>query len=147
MMRDFISNHYQMDKTTIRDKLMIQSGGGDNMWSGILHLLIGIILITVGFILYKSQNQWNKTDAKILEIIPNNKYLNLKISYQISESTNINSIIKNVTVPKSDYRLNEEITIYYDKSDPNIIKVKELNYKYLGIIIGTIGVLSLAGFF
>ncbi len=143
MFNNFVQNHYSMDKMTIKDKLMNQTGGSDIYFNRYIHLIIGLVLIVIGIMLYKSNEEFVKTTGKIINIQlnPDSKSLNLLVEYNVLNT----KLIRRVTEhgKNNNYNLNDEITIYYDKNEPNICKIHQLDYKYIGIIIGIIGLLTL----
>ena len=142
MFNNFIENHYSMDKMTIRDKLMNQTGGGDIYFNMYIHYFIGIILLIVGLMLIKSTNELEKTTGIIrnIQINPDDKSYYIQVEYNVSNT----KLIRRVTGYKNyNYKINDEITIYYDKNEPNICKIHQFNYKYIGIIILIIGLFTL----
>ncbi len=139
MFNNFVENHYSMDKITIRDKLMNQSGGGDNPIYNYIHLIIGIVLIVIGIMLYKVQDQWEKTTGIIINMEKNKNNSILLIEYKVLDTR----FVKKITIPELGYKIGDKIDILYVKVDPNIIKINELNYKYIGTIILIIGLLTL----
>jgi uncharacterized membrane protein len=139
MFNNFIENHYSMDKMTIRDKLMNQTGGGDNLIYNYIHLIIGIVLIVIGIMLYNVQDQWEKTTGMIINMEKNKNSSILLIEYKVFETI----LIKKITSPEIGYKTGDKIDILYEKVDPNIIKLNELNYKYIGTIILIIGLFTL----
>jgi len=89
MIKNFIDNHFLMDKITLRDKLMNQTGGGDNIFNKYVHYVIGIILIVIGIILIKSEDEWEEIDGLVKNIncINNNENsCNLLVEYNISNT-------------------------------------------------------------
>lgn len=140
MIDNLINNHYLMDKITIRDKLNNQRGGGnDNIINFCFHYIIGIILIIIGFLLYNSQDQWTKTTGKIIDVNCNFDSCASTIKY------NVNNIEfkKNIVNLGKPYKVSDMIEVIYDKTNPNIFKLYEFNYKYIGIIILLIGLFTL----
>ena len=142
MFNNFIENHYSMDKMTIRDKLMNQTGGGDIYFNMYIHYFIGIILLVIGLMLIKSTEELEKTTGIIrnIQINPDDKSYNLIVEYNVSNT----KLVRRVTGYKNNnYEINDEITIYYDKNEPNICKIHQFNYKYIGTIILIIGLFTL----
>lgn len=142
MIENFISNHYLMDKITLKDKLMNQTGGGDTIFNMYIHYIIGIILIVLGIILIKSQEEWGKTTGIVKNIFVEKDSLNLLLEYNVSN----NKFIRNTISQGENYKIGDQIDILYDKINPNIIKLHEFNYKYIGIIIGIIGIFTFIKF-
>lgn len=143
MIENFIDNHYLMDKITLRDKLMNQTGGGDSIFYKYVHFVIGIILIILGIILIKSEEEWGEIDGIIKNIKQNdeNSYW-LLIEYNVSNT----QFIKKVIGYNNNYKINDNIKISYNKTNPNIIKLYKFNYKYIGLIVDLIGIFTIFGF-
>jgi hypothetical protein len=146
MIGNFIDNHYLMDKITLRDKLMNQMGGGDGYGDSIfnkyIHLVIGIILIVLGIILIKSEEEWGEINGIIKNMKQNdeNSYW-LLVEYNVSDT----QFIKKVIGYNNNYKINDNIKISYNKTNPNIIKLYKFNYKYIGMIVGLIGIFTIIG--
>ena len=146
MMKNFIDNHYLMDKITLRDKLMNQTSGGgegDSIFYKYVHLVIGIILIILGIILIKAEEEWGEINGLI-----KNMKLNDENSYILLVEYNVSNIkfIKKVIGYNNNYKINDNIKILYNKTNPNIIKLYKFNYKYIGLIIGLIGLFTIIRF-
>lgn len=136
MIDNLINNHYLMDKITIRDKLMNQRGGGnESILNFCFHYIIGLILIVIGFLLYNSQDQWERTIGTIIAIDCNFDACISLIKYSVN---NI-EFKKNIVNLGKTYKVSDRVEVIYDKTNPNIFKLHEFNYKYIGIIILLIG--------
>lgn len=114
----------------------IQNGGFDNEFnldmSNYISLLIGIIIIIIGFILLWFKNDFIEIEAIIRtqtcdEI--NDKMCKINIIY------NINSIqySKIITTIKNFIPNTPTIKIYYQESNPNLIQLYNPNYSVIGI--------------
>jgi hypothetical protein len=143
MFNNFIENHYMMDKTTIKDKLMNQTGGGDTYFNMYIHYFIGIILLVVGIMLIKSYEEWEKTTGIIrgIQLNSDGKSYSMLIEYIVSNTKLLKRVIE--SGKNNNYKINDEIIIYYDKNEPNIFKIHQFNYKYIGMIVGIIGLCTL----
>ncbi len=139
MLENFISNHYSMDKMTIRDKLMNQSGGGDNPIYNYIHWIIGIVLIVIGIMLFKVQEHWEKTTGIIINQVQNKNHSILLVEYKVLDTR----LVKKIISQEIGYKIGDSIDILYEKVDPNIVKLNELNYKYIGGILIIIGIFIL----
>ena len=121
---NFIDNHFLMDKITLRDKLMNQTGGGedggDSIFYKYVHVVIGIILIVLGIILIKSEEEWGEING----IIKNMKW-NDENSYWLLVEYNVSNtqFIKKMIVYDNNYKISDNIKISYNKTNPNIIKL------------------------
>jgi len=144
MIDNFISNHYLMDKITIKDKLMNQRGGGNIIINTCFQYIIGIILIIIGFLLYNSQDQWGKTIGTITTVNCDLKKCYYTVEYSVYNIIFNKNIVNKVNY--NNYKISDKIEIIYNKTDPNIFKLYEFNYKYIGIIISLIGLLSIIKF-
>lgn len=134
-----------MDKITIKDKLMNQSGGGgNNITNYFFHYIIGIILIIIGFLLYNSQDQWGKTIGTITSVNCDSKKCHCTVEYSVYNIIFNKNIVNKIYV--NNYKISDKIEIIYNKTDPNIFKLYEFNYKYMGIIILLIGLFSIIKF-
>lgn len=142
MLENFISNHYSMDKITIREKLMNQNGGGDKSDNPIynyIHWIIGIVLIVIGIMLFKVQEHWEKTIGIIINQVQNKNHSILLVEYKVLDTR----LVKKIISPEITYKTGDKIDILYEKIDPNIIKLNELNYNYIGWILIIIGLFTL----
>ena len=117
-----------LDKLKIHD-LFLQDGGmtGTAINFNIGNFIIGIILLVIAFLLLLYKYSYKNTHARILNSNDN--------------KINIEYIVNNVTYNKlliiQDYNnINNEINIYYDTNDPNIIKLHNNdNYIFALLII------------
>ena len=138
-----------MDKITLRDKLMNQTGGcgGDSIFNKYIHLVIGILLIVLGIILIKSEEEWVEIDGlvKNMKLNDENSYI-LLVKYNVLDTHFLKKVIVNNNNNNNNYKINDNIKILYNKSNPNIIKLYKFNYKYIGWIIGLIGIFTIIGF-
>lgn len=139
MIEDFISNHFLMNKVTIRDKLMNQIGGGDSLMNNSIHYIIGIILLIIGFLLYNSQDQWGKTIGVISNVKCNLNVCDSLVKYSVGEINFTKILVSQENI----YKVSDHVEIIYDKINPNIFKLHEFNYKYIGVIIMIIGIFTI----
>ncbi len=129
MFDEILKQHFDLDKIQIKDKI-IQGGGGYSMVNYI-NLLIGIVMIIIGMMCMFYEKFWNTIDAQILKIKENDMLIGYEIN-NIYFTKLINTYVNN-------YKEGDKIKIYYDKSDPNIVKTNMFNHKIIGTIIITIG--------
>ena len=90
-------------------------------------IIIGILIIVIGFIIMWHNNTWIKTTANITNIscIPLiDKECKISINYIVGKI----QYSKIITIQKSNISkiLINQIQIYYLKSDPNIIKLDDI---------------------
>ncbi len=130
MFDELLNQHFNLDKIQIKDKI-IQGGGGSSMVNYI-NLLIGIIMIIIGMICMFYEKFWKTTEAQIVKIKENN----MLIGYEINNVY----FTKLISTYTNNNKEGDKIKIYYDKSDPNIIKTNMLNHKIIGTIIIVIGI-------
>ncbi len=139
MFDEILRQHYNLDKLQIKDKL-IQGGGGFS-YLGHMNLLIGIVLITIGLICMFYDKFWEQTQAKIITVHTANKgYIeNTRITEKkivVGYSVQDKIFTKIIDVPtRSNYTQNEIIDVFYDKKDPNIIKLNMFNHKITSSIL------------
>jgi hypothetical protein len=112
----------------------LEGGNGfDNFdTSNYLSMLIGIIIIIVGFVLLWFKNDLVELEATILNKSCNsddNNGCKINITYTV-DSTQYSKI---VTMNKNNIPNDSTIKIYYQKSDPNSIQLVNPNYSLIGI--------------
>ncbi len=136
MIEHLLEQHYNLDKLLIKDK-MIQGGGGGSSYLYYVNLLIGIILITIGMICMFYDKFWESTEAKILGVKNVQGETDLLIGFEVDNKmfTKLVSISS-----KSQYNIGDKINIYYEKKDPNIIKLNMYNHKIIGLLLVLIGI-------
>ncbi len=135
MFNQLMSEHYNLDKIQIKDKLI--QGGGGSIYFNYVNLILGIVLITLGFISLFYNNFWIETDASILKVSPSKFETKLLIKYVVNklEFTKILLLTE-----KINYKSGDNIKIFYDKNDPNLIKTALFNHKITGSILMLIGI-------
>jgi len=107
--------------------------GGGLSNSNTIVIIIGIIIIALGFILYW-YNNWKSTNATINSLICDNTQCKFNILYNVN-NVNYNKII---TLPISNKPTSSEITIYYEDTNPNVVRLS--NYNYIGISLIILGI-------
>jgi len=132
----------------IKNNNMIGGIGGTEQ-NFIFIIIIGIIIIIIGFYLYFNKDDLICTKAKINNIICN-PTSNLKSECKINITYLANKIhysktiiIDNSIVPPIQESM---ITIYYKQSNPNIVRLYNFDNSIIGIsliIIGIIIILSI----
>lgn len=127
----------------------------------IFAVVIGLILVIIGYYFVFSTNEYIKTSGEIIfieceNIITNKttgtrgtnkttkttKQCTLEIKY--FDSAN-NSYTNSIIVNDKNYSLNQKINIEYLKSDPNQIRIPGLSDQVLGYISSGISLLIIAG--
>lgn len=123
------------------------NGGGGNMYGGLyssncIGILIGLILIIIGFIFLLLKNDLVETEAKIITKSCVNNGINginrdckLNITY-IVDTTQYSKII---TIPESNVLNESTLKIYYSHSEPNSIQLHNINYSSIGIGLLVVG--------
>jgi len=100
--------------------------------SNYITLIIGIVIIIIGFVLLWFKNNLVETEA----IVMNKSCDNTNIDEcKINIKYTINSIqySKIITINKSNIPNEQTIKIYYSQSDPNSIQLFNPNYSIIGI--------------
>ena len=129
---DFVLNKKIFDIIKTNNKVMT-GGGNINDYIG---LIIGIIFIGIGIFLYFNNPSWSSTQATIENIYcGSNSTCDITILYTINQ-TNYSKIIQ---MSNLDTPISNTITIYYQQSNPNIIRLYNFNYSLIGIGLGVIG--------
>jgi uncharacterized membrane protein len=114
--------------------------GGDNESRNFIIIIIAIIFIVIGFILYFYKNDWSSTNA-IIKNITSVSSLNSKIN--IIYSVNLIEYSKTIIIPNSNLSKEPIIQIYYQNSNPNIIRFNNYSYSIIGIFLIILGLLIL----
>ena len=136
-------------------------GGGSNEYFGsnCTRTLIGILLLGIGFYLYWNRNDWINTEAKIIEKICDSKTKSckIKITYNPIDELNPNSDSYSKTIylqPNLMYQIgldsepqypininsiSNTIGINYQKSNPNVVRLYEINYYNIGVVLIILG--------
>jgi hypothetical protein len=116
-----------------KDKNML-SGGGLEMGNCVI-IIIGIIIVIIGFMICWFKNNLVETQALIQNIVcddsSNPDRCKISITYIV------NSIVYSKIIQMNKSNLSNEIsmTIYYSESDPNIIELYNFNYSIIGICL------------
>lgn len=121
------------------------TGGGTNYLtnfdsiSNCIIMILGIILIIIGFYLYWDKNEFQKVNAQIHKLSSDNingmnKYNIVYIVEQIQYS-------KIIDMSQSFLFESPNIIVYYQKSDPNIMRLFNYNYTSLGLILIIVGII------
>ena len=113
--------------------------------SNCIVIIIGIILIIIGYYLYQSPNDWTSTDARVLNILCDQTSSSNLSKCNVNISYTINSIhyLKTISMEKSKIPSSSMITIYYQNSNPNIMRLYNFNYAIIGITLIVIGLFIL----
>lgn len=121
------------------------TGGGSNYFtnfdsiSNCIIMILGIILIIIGFYLYWNKNEFQSVNAQIhkLSCDHNNSTCKYNIIYVVEQI----QYSKIIDISQSFLFELPNIIVYYQKSDPNIMKLFNHNYTSIGIILIIVGVI------
>ena len=121
-------------------------GGGYIDSSNYIILIIGIVVLIVGFILYLFKNDWIEIKANIKNIscVNQNETDNTECNVSIEYIVNSIQYLKMITMCKSDISTNQYISIYYQESDPNTMRLYNFNYSIIGIGLIVLGIFVIA---
>jgi heme/copper-type cytochrome/quinol oxidase subunit 4 len=114
---------------------IVQTGGGDSIFSCLLHLVMGIIIIIIGLILYYQNTLVSKTTATILNIQENDTYNTLTLEYMVNDKLYKNKM----NISNHNYRIGDKIEILYENSNYNVIKLYLINVFVISIILNILG--------
>ena len=127
--------------TNILDKKLLNlikydmQGGGIGLETyNCITIIIGIIIIIIGFILLWFKNNLVEIDA----IIKTQSYD--KNEYKINITYNVNSIQYSKIITMEENPNTSTIKIYYQKSNPNSIQLYNQNYNVIGIGMIIVGI-------
>ena len=120
----FINQPNNIDKLKIHH--LLKQDGGSFYTNNIFNILLCLIIFTIGFLLISNKFMYKKILAKINKQISDNKYL---IDYTIDQI----EFKKIIVLPSNINSL--QIEIYYDVFNPNIIKLYNYDFIYLGFLI------------
>ena len=108
-------------------------------------MIIGIIIIIVGFYLCWNKNDFISVNGQIKNVSCDTSNSNYFSNYFSECKFNITYIVDNVqyskvvSLDKSSVPSTNTIPIYYKESDPNIMQLYNYNYSIIGIILIIIG--------
>lgn len=135
MFDELLRQHYNLDALFIKDKLI--QGGGGSTYLSYLNLLISMILFTIGLICMFYDKFWESIEAKILYVKKFRGEAYIIVGYIVNniEFTKIIPVSS-----KSVYNIGDQIKIFYDKKDPNIVKLNMINHRIIGLVLIIIGI-------
>ncbi len=90
MIGELLKQHYNLDNIQLKDKLI--QGGGGSIYFDYVNMILGLTLITIGFISFFYDRYWKELDAKIISRQMNIFENKIKIEYQVGTNT-FNKII------------------------------------------------------
>ena len=100
------------------------------------YFIIGILLITIAFILLWIKTYWISTDALVSNKTCDDSICEVKLNYRIND----NFYYKIMTVSnKSSLKNGDTVSILYDVNNFNNIKFHDVDYNMIGIILLIIG--------
>ncbi len=135
MIESLLKQHYALDNIQLKDKL-IQSGGG-NSYYNYINLIIGIVLIVIGYLVANSNYYTEKTTGLIKEIESNGYNKTVLVNYKVKDQEFSRYL---VTPIDSEYKPNSQIDIIYDIYNPNLIRINTINTKIIGSVLVLIGI-------
>ena len=140
---DNILNLKIINMLRIENKMI--GGTGDNYMnmSNYIVILIGIIVIIVGFYLYWNKNDFTTTNGQVQNLSCETSNFNSQCKFNITYTVGSTQYSKVIQLDKSAVPTSNTITVYYKKSDPNVIRLYNFNYSIIGIILVIIGVFIL----
>lgn len=123
-----------LDLIKIQDQDYLSMIGGGFNNSNLIIIIIGIIIIIIGFILYW-YNNWKSTNANVDSLMCDNSQCKFNIIYNVNQT----DYSKIITIDKINKPTTSQITVYYEDSNPNIVRLN--NYNYIGISLIILGIL------
>lgn len=125
----------------IRRENNLIGGTGDNFMntSNCIVLIVGIIVIIVGFYLCWNKNDFTTTNGQIQNLSCDTSDFNSQCKFNVIYSVGSTQYSKVITLDKSAAPSSNTITVYYKESDPNVMRLYNFNYSVIGIILVIIG--------
>lgn len=125
-----INNKYKYNQAKLSSlyKNKILRGGGELMDCINIKLIVGILLLIISIIFIHINSPYSRTNANILK--KDNKMI--LIEYYVNDVR-----YEKLLERKTD---DDIIEIYYEKLNPNLIRLYEINYTLIGIIILAIAI-------
>ncbi len=124
----------------IKNENMV-GGGIDN--TNCIVILIGIIMIAIGFYLCWGKNDWSSTDGIVQDITCEPSQITTPCKFNLTYTVNSTQYSKVISMDKSAIPSNQIIPIYYQESNPNIVRLYNFNYSIIGIILIILGAFTL----
>ena len=117
---------------------------GDNLsyMSNCIVLIIGIVVIIVGFYLCWNKNDFTSITGQIQNLTCNTSdFSSSECKFNVSYTVGSTQYSKVITLDKlsAPSANTNTITVYYKESDPNIMRLYNFNYSVIGIILVIIG--------
>ena len=127
----------------LKNNNQLIGGSGDNFsnMSNCVVMIVGIIVIIIGFYLCWNKNDFMITNAQIQNLSCDTSDYSSQCKFNVTYSVGSTQYSKVVTLDKSSAPTTNTntITIYYKESDPNIMRLYNFNYSVIGIILVIIG--------
>ncbi len=147
MFSDLMKYSFNMPKNILEQSIFsilkkdkdILKGGGLVM-NNYITMIIGIMMLIIGFIMYWFKNNLIKIDAKIQNIICNDITNNNNCKISITYIVNSVAYSKIIQMNKLNLSDQMNMTIYYSESDPNIIELYNFNHSIIGLCLIVLGV-------
>ncbi len=125
----------------IRRENNLIGGTGVNFMntSNCIVLIVGIIVIIVGFYLCWDKNDFTTTNGQIQNLSCNTNDFSSECKFNVIYTVDSTQYSKVITLDKSAAPTSKTITVYYKESNPNIMRLHNFNYSVIGIILVIIG--------
>ena len=118
-----------------------QYGGNGFDTSNCVCLIIGIMFIIIGFGLYLVKNDWIEAEASITNTncYDSTEQCDMVITYSVDSI----QYSKVVTTLKSNIPSGSKVSVYYQETNPNIVRLYNFSYMMLGIGLIVFGIFVL----
>lgn len=125
----------------IRRENQLVGGAVDNFMntSNCIVLIVGIIVVMVGFYLCWNKNDFITTNGQVQNLSCDTSNFNSQCKFNVTYSVDSTQYSKVIQLDKSAAPTSNTITVYYKESDPNVMRLYNFNYSVIGIILVIIG--------
>ena len=125
----------------IRRENQLVGGAVDNFMntSNCIVLIVGIIVVMVGFYLCWNKNDFITTNGQVQNLSCDTSNFNSQCKFNVTYTVDSTQYSKVITLDKSTAPTSNTITVYYKESDPNVMRLYNFNYSVIGIILVIIG--------
>lgn len=125
----------------IRRENQLVGGAVDNFMntSNCIVLIVGIIVVMVGFYLCWNKNDFITTNGQVQNLSCDTSNFNSQCKFNVTYSVDSTQYSKVIQLDKSAAPTSNTITVYYRESDPNVMRLYNFNYSVIGIILVIIG--------
>lgn len=124
-------------------------GGGNGFYtmytSSCISMIVGIIIIIIGFVLLWFKNDLVESEAIVVNRSCGTNSNNMnECKINITYTVDLIQYSKIITMDKSNISDNSTIKIYYQQSEPNSIQLVNPNYSVIGIGLVIVGLFVIA---